>query len=229
MRPQQPYIRQLRIELATRSDIVRFLNAAVRLAKIMGVELEAVFLQDQGMLDAAALPIVQEVCLWTAEEQHTSTTLLSRSMRIQAKQTQTLLAEIARREAVPCSYVFDQNQIVEPEETLAESCIRWVGGSSLSSRPDTCPVCVIDSGDNAGQACLQQAADLSSRANRPLRVYKLDGSNQSEHQAKIDNLDHCLQQAGNLPCFVLFMPKSTYENYLGTRMLDLIPFPVLLV
>ena len=118
MRPQQPYIRQLRIELATRSDIVRFLNAAVRLAKIMGAELEAVFLQDQEMLDAAALPIVQEVCLWTAQEQHTSTTLLSRSMRIQAKQTQTLLAEIAGREAVPCSYVFEQNQLVEPVGVL---------------------------------------------------------------------------------------------------------------
>ncbi len=78
MKPDQTGIRQLRIELLVRSDIERFLNSAVQLAKIMDIELEAIFIQDQGMLNAAALPLVQEVCLWTAEERVTSTTLLSK-------------------------------------------------------------------------------------------------------------------------------------------------------
>jgi DNA-binding transcriptional regulator LsrR (DeoR family) len=229
MKPEQRPVRQLRVELATRSDIERFLNAAVQLAKIMDVELEAVFLRDQGMLDAAALPMVQEVCLWTAKEQHTSTTILSRSMRIQAQQIRTLLAKIAKREAVSYSFVSEQSQLVEPEVIMAESCIRWVGGRGLSSRPDIFPVCVIDSGDEAGQACLRQAAELSARTNRPLKVYKLDGGSESEHQAEINDLDDWLQHARNMACFVLFMPKSTYTKYRGASVLEQIPFPVLLV
>jgi hypothetical protein len=226
---EQRPVRQLRIELVTRSDIERFLNAAVQLAKIMDIELEAVFIQDQKMLDAAALPMVQEICLWTAREQHTSTTMLARSMQIQAQQTKTLLAEIAEREAISYTFVSDQDQSVEPEVDLPESCIRWVGGRKLSSRLDICPVCVVDSGDKAGQVCLQQAAELSARTNRPLRVYKLDSGNECEHQPDIDDLEAWLQHDRDMACFVLFLPKSTYTKYRGGSVLEHTPFPVLLV
>lgn len=229
MEAEQRPVRQLRIELDTRSDIERFLNAAVQLAKIMEVELEAVFIQDQQMLDAAALPMVQEVCLWTAREQHTSPAILARSMRIQAQQTRTLLAEIAEREAVSYSFLSDQDQPAEPEVDMPESCIRWVGGRGLSSRLDVCPVCVIDSGDRAGHACLQQAAELSTRTNRPLKVYKLDGGDEREHRSEVDDLEGWLQHARNMACFVLFLPKSTFMKCRGGSVLEHTPFPVLLV
>jgi len=150
-------------------------------------------------------------------------------MRIQARQTRTLLAEIAEREAVSHSFVMEKSWFTGPEESMPEPGIRWVGGKGLLSCFDSCPVCVIDSGDKAGRACLKQAAELSSRSNRPLKVYKLGSVNEREQQSDIDDLDTWLQNARDMACFVLFMPKSTYTKYRGDGVLKHIPFPVLLV
>ncbi len=247
MKPDQTGIRQLRIELLVRSDIERFLNSAVQLAKIMDIELEAIFIQDQGMLNAAALPLVQEVCLWTAEERVTSTTLLSKSMRIQAKQTRTLLAQIAEREAVSYSFSSNQKRPAQRSRDGSESSILWAGGRGLSSQPGTCPVCVLLSSDNASSACLQQATNFSERTARPLRIYVLEKDKVSrkrraeikEMLAKdrqlefdinaIDDLDTWLQHARDMACFVLFMPKHAYTKCRRTSALEHIPFPVLLV
>jgi len=229
MKPEQRPVGPLRVELVARSDIKRFLNAAVQLAKVMEVELEAVFLQDPEILDAAALPMVQEVCLWTAREQYTSTTMLAKSMRIQARQTRTLLADIAEREAVPCSFVTVQNGLSGPGASTLEPGICWVGGKGLSTNFYGCPVCVIDSGDKAGQACLPQAAECSAKTNRPLRVYKLGGGNKRDQQPDIDALYAWLQSARDMACYILFMPKSTYTKYRSDYVLKHVPFPVLLV
>lgn len=247
MNPDQPCIRQLRIELLIRSDIERFLKSAVQLAKLMDIELEAIFIQDQGMLNAAALPLVQEVCLWTAEEQLTTTTLLSSSMRIQAQQTRTLLAQIAEREAVPYSFASCQKRPARRNVDVSESSILWAGGRGLSSRPRTCPVCVLISSDNASSFCLQQAADFSVKTARPLRIFvpgknKLSSKRRAEIKETlekdgllefdinaIDDLDTWLQRARDMACFVLFMPRQTDTKCRSTRALERIPFPVLLV
>ena len=247
MKPDQPCIRQLRIELLIRSDIEHFLKSAVQLAKLMDIELEAIFIQDQGILNAAALPLVQEVCLWTAEEQLTSTTLLSRSMRIQVQQSRTVLAQIAEREAVPYSFASSKQRPARGNVDASESSILWAGGRGLSSRPGTCPVCVLISRDNVSSSCLQQAADFSVKVARPLSIYVLEKNKvSSKRRAEIkeilekyrlpefdinaiDDLDTWLQCARDMACFVLFMPRQTYTKCRSTRALEHISFPVLLV
>ena len=84
--PDQRHVSRLTVELAVRSDMERFMRSAVHLAKILDSELQVVSRQDVSILRAAALPVVHEVCLWTARERQISTGTLSRSIRIQARQ-----------------------------------------------------------------------------------------------------------------------------------------------
>lgn len=247
MKPDQQYMPQLRIDLVIRSDIEHFLKSAVRLAKIMDIELEAVFIQDQSMLDAAALPLVQEVCLWTAKEQATSTSLLAKSMRIQAQQMSVLLAEIAESEAVPYSFVSRLSRPARQNVDSSELSIFWAGGRGLSLWPNSCPVCVLIDSDHLAPACLRQAAEFSKKTDRLLNVYVL-GSDGVSRQCRaeireillknsklefdikvIDDLDLWLQKASNMACFVLFMPRRAYTECHMNNALEQISFPVLLV
>ena len=218
---------RLMIELAVRSDMERFLHTAVRLAKILDIDLRVVSRQDPSVLRAAALPVVQEVCLWTAREQQISTGTLSRSIRILSRQARARLERMAEREAVACSFVSGPESESHLEEAgSTERQIRWVGGRGISARSDTHPVCVLDSGDAAGQACLQQAARLANRAHRPLKIYSMKGK---DEKGDVESADRFLQQAQGLTCFVLFMPESAYLKCNDRNLLNNAPFPVLLV
>ena len=228
---QHPDRRQgtrLTIELAVRSDLERFMRTAVRLAKFLGSELQVVSRQDTSVLQAAALPVVQEICLWTAREQQISTGTLSRSIRIQSRQAKIRLARIAEREAVSCSFVSSpEGEASAEESTPPPGSIRWIGGRGLSVQAESCPVCVLDSGDSTGQACMQQATRLAARAHRPLKVFTL--RSQSGEKGKIRSVDQMLRHAHSLPCFALFIPESEYLKCRERKLLEQVPFPVLLV
>lgn len=224
----------LRIELAVRSDIERFLRAAVRLAKMMDTGLEVVFRQDREMLDAVALPFVQEVCLWTGEERLTSRSLLASSMRIQARQTRKLLAHIAEREAVAYTFTSEQEER-NAEDGQAESSVQWVGGRCLSTRTEHCPVCVLMGQDEEGRRSLSQAADFARRTGRDLKVFSLGRTpapqepRLNQHVVAVADLGDWLRQSGQMDCYVLFMPKALYVGSAEMKAVHGVPYPVLLV
>lgn len=228
MSTEQQGVSQLWIELVVRSDIERFLNTAVKLAKIMGIELKAVFRRDNTVLKAASLPMVHEVCLWTAQEKLISTSLLLKAMRIQEKQVRNRLASIAKREAVSCSFVSSQELDRDEDVDRVVPCIHLIGGRGFSSRSEMNPVCAIDSGDSAGHTCLQLATHFSIRTGRPLKVYSLEDG--KGPQAKHDRPKSWFDGVQDKSCFVLFMPKGAYAKYRGGAVsLERTPFPVLLV
>ena len=224
----------LRIELAVRSDIERFLRAAVRLAKMMDSPLEVVFRQDREMLDAAALPFVQEVCLWTGQERLTSRSLLASSMRIQARQTHKLLAHIAEHEAVAYSFTAEQDASQAPGAAAASS-VQWVGGRCLSTRTEHCPVCVLTDDQACGRESLRQASEFARRSGRGLKVYHLgeplaaEGLEGSVERVAVEDLHHWLQGVARIPCFVLFLPRHLYSSAEELKALHNVPYPVLLV
>ncbi len=223
----------LHIELAVRSDIERFLRTAVRLAKLMDTGLEVVFRQDREMLDAAALPFVQEVCLWTGQERLTSRSLLASSMRIQAQQTRKLLAHIAEREAVAYTFTAEQEDSLTGAG-VSESTVYWVGGRCLSTRSENCPVCVLTDGDSREES-LQQAADFARRTGRGLKIYSIGdalsprGLAGNVELVAVDDLHEWLRQATEMQCFVLFMHRRLYAGIAELKALHSVPYPVLLV
>lgn len=227
-------VQVLRIELAVRTDLERFLRSAVRLAKMMDTGLEVVFREDREMLDAAALPFVHEVCLWTGEERLTSSKLMASSMRIQARQAHKLLAHIAQHEAVAFTFVSEQDARPAGERVLA-TAVQWVGGRCLSTRSENCPVCVLAEAGGSDRDGLQQALAFARRTGRALKIYTLGdtdrvtGLNGDVTQVAVEDFERWLQHAGEMGCFVLFMPRRLYSDASAMKALHSVPYPVLLV
>lgn len=214
---------QLIFELGMHSDMQRFLHSAVQLAKFMNLSLAAILQQDERLLQAASVPVVREVCLWTAHERQTSTSYLARSMRIQARLAGNLLTQIAEREHVACTLVARQQAPDQDQETA--SAIFWAGGQGLNPARAQFPVCAVDSGEPSAHNCLAQAARLANSSHRPLKVYKLEGA---AHGADPEVMRVWLRDARELPCYALFIPRSLYPRPSRVDMLDRLPFPVLL-
>ncbi len=240
-----PGIHKLRVRLEIRSDIERFLGSVVDLAKILDTEIAAVFLADEALLNAAALPVVQEVLLWTARERGTSTTLLSQAMSRQARHMERLLARIAERKAVPYSFTVNHHSTHLHTDDAPSSAL-WVGGRCLSCEPDLLPVCVIDTGDESSQRGIWLAARLCTKTQRPLKAYTLTSSPEPTPSSRAETESALNKQGINSleteviedfstwlkqikRCFVLIIPESSYtQSQVETQPVQT-AFPVLLV
>ena len=79
------------------------LETAVRLAAVLGAELEGVFVEDINLIRLAGLPFLREVRPSLAEEE-ISTQRMQRELRTLARHAERMLAQAAREMGVPWSF-----------------------------------------------------------------------------------------------------------------------------
>ena len=80
------------------------LETAVRLAAILGAELEGVFVEDINLIRLAGLPFLREVRPWSLAEEDISTQRMQRELRTLARHAERMLAQAAREMGVPWSF-----------------------------------------------------------------------------------------------------------------------------
>lgn len=80
------------------------LQAAVRLAAILGAKLEGVFVEDINLLRLAGLPFLREVRLYSLAEETISTQRIQRELRTLARHAERMLEQVAREMHVPWSF-----------------------------------------------------------------------------------------------------------------------------
>jgi nucleotide-binding universal stress UspA family protein len=79
------------------------LETAVRLAAVLGAELEGIFVEDINLIRLAGLPFLREVRPSLAEEE-ISTQRMQRELRTLARHAERMLAQAAREMGVPWSF-----------------------------------------------------------------------------------------------------------------------------
>lgn len=80
------------------------LETAVRLAAVLGAELEGVFVEDINLIRLAGLPFLREVRPWSLAEEEISTERMQRELRTLARHAEQMLAQAAREMGVPWSF-----------------------------------------------------------------------------------------------------------------------------
>ena len=80
------------------------LAIAVRLAGLLGAELEGVFIEDINLIQLAGLPFLRELSPWSLAEQAVSSQRMERQLRAMARQARTLLEQEAGKLDVPWTF-----------------------------------------------------------------------------------------------------------------------------
>jgi nucleotide-binding universal stress UspA family protein len=80
------------------------LQTAVRLAAILGAELDGVFVEDINLIRLSGLPFLREVRLWSLGEENISTQRMQRELRTMARHAEQMLEQAAREMGVPWSF-----------------------------------------------------------------------------------------------------------------------------
>jgi nucleotide-binding universal stress UspA family protein len=82
----------------------RALETAVRLAAVMGAELEGVFVEDINLIRMSGLPFLREVRVWSLAEEAISAPRMQRELRTLARYAERMLAQAAKKMGVPWSF-----------------------------------------------------------------------------------------------------------------------------
>lgn len=80
------------------------LETAVRLAAVLGAELEGVFIEDINLMRLAGLPFLREVRPWSLAEDTINTQRMQRELRMLARHAEQMLEQAAREMSIPWSF-----------------------------------------------------------------------------------------------------------------------------
>jgi nucleotide-binding universal stress UspA family protein len=80
------------------------LETAVRLAAILGAELEGVFIEDINLMRLAGLPFLREVRPWSLAEETINTQRMQRELRTLARHAERMLEQAAGKMRIPWSF-----------------------------------------------------------------------------------------------------------------------------
>jgi nucleotide-binding universal stress UspA family protein len=101
---QLPVIRRIVVTLDTSEAGRPGLDIAVRLAAVLGAELEGVFVEDINLIRLSGLPFLREVRACSLVEEVISTESMQRDLRALARQAERMLLEAAQAMGVGCSF-----------------------------------------------------------------------------------------------------------------------------
>lgn len=105
------------------------LQAAVRLAAVLGTGLEGVFVEDVNLMRLAGLPFLREVRSWSLAEEAISTQRMQRELRTMARHAERMLEQAARELSVPWTFQVWQGR------SEASSLAQAFGADILSLAP----------------------------------------------------------------------------------------------
>jgi nucleotide-binding universal stress UspA family protein len=100
----QTMIRHIVVTLDASESGRPALQAAVRLAAILGAELEGVFVEDINLIRLAGLPFLREVRPWSLAEETISTQRMQRELRTLARQAERMLEQAASETGISWSF-----------------------------------------------------------------------------------------------------------------------------
>ncbi|MDH3900470.1 MAG: universal stress protein, partial [Gammaproteobacteria bacterium] len=101
---EQASIRHIVVTLDASEPGRSALETAVRLAAILGAELEGIFVEDINLIRLAGLPFLREVRPWSLGEETISTQRMQRELRTLARHAERMLEQAAREMGVPWSF-----------------------------------------------------------------------------------------------------------------------------
>ena len=101
---QLPAIRRIVVTLGSAEPGRPDLDIAVRLAAVLGAELEGVFVEDINLIRLSGLPFLREVRACSLVEEVISTESMQRDLRALARQAERMLQQAAQTMGVGCSF-----------------------------------------------------------------------------------------------------------------------------
>jgi len=130
---EPPAIRRIVVTLDSSESARSVLDVAVRLAAVLGAELEGVFVEDINLIRLSGLPFLREVRAWSLAEEGISTQGMQRDLRALARQAERMFLEAAQAMGVGCSFrVWRGHATVETLSTSFEAdIISLRGGPTL--------------------------------------------------------------------------------------------------
>ncbi len=101
---QLPAIRRIVVTLGSGEPGRPDLDIAVRLAAVLGAELEGVFVEDINLIRLSGLPFLREVRTCSLVEEVISTESMQRDLRALARQAERMLQQAAQAMGVGCTF-----------------------------------------------------------------------------------------------------------------------------
>ncbi|MEN8206984.1 MAG: hypothetical protein ABFS24_13370 [Pseudomonadota bacterium] len=101
---EQHAFRRIVVTMGASESSSPVLETAVRLAAILGAELEGVFVEDINLIRLAELPFLREVRPWPFAEEALSSQRMQRELRTMARQAEHMLEQAAAELGVSCSF-----------------------------------------------------------------------------------------------------------------------------
>jgi len=178
---EPPAIRRIVVTLDSSESARSALDVAVRLAAILGAELEGVFVEDINLIRLSGLPFLREVRAWSLAEEGISTQSMQRDLRALARQAERVFLEAAQAMGVGCTFrVWRGHASVETLSASFEADIISLRGGptllyharpSMKSRsPAAAPINVLFSASPAADRALAAACYLARDLGAEIRV-----------------------------------------------------------
>jgi nucleotide-binding universal stress UspA family protein len=196
---EPPAIRRIVVTLNSSESARSVIDVAVRLAAVLGAELEGVFVEDINLIRLSGLPFLREVRAWSLGEEGISTQSMQRDLRALARQAERVFLEAAQAMGVGCTFrVWRGHASVETLSASFEAdIISLRGGPTLlyHARPlmKTCspatPINVLFSASAAADRALAAACYLAGDLGAEIRVLLAD------HATPVTELE---QRAGEI-------------------------------
>ena len=101
---EPPAIRRIVVTLDNSESAQSVLDVAVRLAAVLGAELEGVFVEDINLIRLSGLPFLREIRVWSLAEEGISTQSMQRDLRALARQAERVFLEAAQAMGVGCTF-----------------------------------------------------------------------------------------------------------------------------
>jgi nucleotide-binding universal stress UspA family protein len=184
---EPPAIRRIVVTLNSSEPAQSVLDVAVRLAAILGAELEGVFVEDINLIRLSGLPFLREVRPWSLAEEGISTQSMQRDLRALARQAERVFLEAAQAMGVGCTFrVWRGHASVETLSASFEADIITLRGGpmllyharpSMKSRsPAAAPINVLFGASPAADRALAAACYLAGDLGAEIRVLLADNA-----------------------------------------------------
>lgn len=207
---------EVRVLLDSRSGQTCFLESAAFLAKVLRGRLRGLLVEDLALLQAAELPFVQEISLWSAEERDTSAVSMARSFRAYARHIERKLEQIALRERIEWSFQsVSGSQVQRLLENGSTNGFAVVAGESGQIRRagqnrDKAPVDVFFTGSAVAERAMLAALEIAGGSHRPLVVRVNSGEGGEESQTTLQQRARAL--LGDTPAEIDFRPMDELRD-----------------
>jgi len=170
----------VQILLDNQKNQAESLISAAALARVLKVQLQGLFIEEESWLRAADLHISREVSRWTAQERYITSDRVERILRLHARQSQEVLESTALKEKVDYSFqVIRGEKINWLKENMDASEILFLGGHEYKTksyqsykycRELIIPMVVLFDGSEAAEKALELAIQIAEKNDKSLLI-----------------------------------------------------------